>query len=58
MKEKVDANEALSEAYADIANKGRSIDEEIDEVLQADAPSRSADALAALKAKMKADKGE
>jgi len=57
MKEKVDANEALSEAYADIANKGRSVDEEIDEVLEASA-SQSSDALAALKAKMKADKGE
>ncbi len=57
MKEKVDANEALSEAYADIANKGRSIDEEIDEVLDASS-AKSSDALAALKAKMKADKGE
>ena len=57
MKEKVDANEALSEAYADIANKGRSIDEEIDEVLEA-SNTTSSDALAALKAKMKADKGE
>lgn len=57
MKEKVDANEALSEAYADIANKGRSIDEEIDEVLEASS-ANSSDALAALKAKMKADKGE
>jgi len=57
MKEKVDANEALSEAYADIANKGRSIDEEIDEVLEASS-ANSSDALAALKAKMKTDKGE
>jgi phage shock protein A len=56
MKEKVDANEALSEAYADIADKSRTIDEEIDDVLEQG--SNSTDALAALKAKMKADKGE
>jgi phage shock protein A len=56
MKEKVDANEALSEAYADIADKSRSIDEEIEDVLAEGA--KSSDALAALKAKMKADKGE
>jgi phage shock protein A len=56
MKEKVDANEALSEAYADVANSNRSIDEEIDDVLGAESPSQASDALAAMKAKMKAKK--
>ena len=58
MKEKVDKEEALSEAYADVAKESRSIDEEIDDVLGAESPSKGSDALAALKAKMKADKGE
>ena len=58
MKEKVTENEALSEAYADVANENRSIDEEIDDVLGTESPSESSDALAALKAKMKAGKGE
>ena len=58
MKDKVAENEALSEAYADVAQENRSIDEEIDDVLGAESPSSSSDALAALKAKMKADKGE
>jgi len=53
MKEKVDKNEALSEAYADVANSNRSIDQEIDAALNAEVPSQSSDALAALKAKMK-----
>ncbi len=56
MKEKVDENEALSEAYADVANSNRSIDEEIDDVLDAGSPSQASDALAAMKAKMKAGK--
>lgn len=58
MKEKVNENEALSEAYADVANENRSIDEEIDDVLGAPSENEGSDALAALKAKMKADKGE
>lgn len=58
MKEKVSENEALSEAYADVAMENRSIDEEIDDVLGAPSDSEGTDALAALKAKMKADKGE
>jgi phage shock protein A len=56
MKEKVDENEALSEAYADVAKDNRSIDEEIDDVLDAGSPSQASDALAAMKAKMKAGK--
>lgn len=54
MKEKVDENEALAEAYGDVANSNRSLDEEIDDVLGEEAPSQGADALAALKAKMNA----
>lgn len=53
MKSKVDEDEALAEAYGDIANSSRSIDEEIDEVL-ADSNDKGSDALAALKAKMNA----
>jgi len=56
MKEKVDANEALSEAYGDIAKENRSIDEEIDEVLREKPTPQTSDALAAMKAKIKADK--
>ena len=56
MKEKVDANEALSEAYADVANSNRGIDEEIDDVLGEGSPTQASDALAAMKAKMKASK--
>ena len=58
MKEKVTENEALAEAYGDVAQENRSIDEEIDDVLGAESPSEGSDALAALKAKMKGDKGE
>ncbi len=55
MKEKVEKEEALSEAYGDIANESRSVDDEIDSVLGSSSTS-SSDALAALKAKM-ANKG-
>ena len=52
MKEKVTKDEALAEAYGDIANESRSIDEEINAAL-ADQPSVKAnDDLAALKAKL------
>jgi phage shock protein A len=51
MKEKVEQDEALAESYADIAIENKSIDEEIDSVLQSTSSSGS-DALAALKAKM------
>lgn len=54
MKDKVNENEALSEAYADVANENRSLDEEIDDVLGAPSATQGSDALAALKAKMKA----
>ena len=57
MKEKVTENEALGEAYGAIANENRTVDEEIDEVLGSDTTYVASDALAALKAKMKGDKG-
>jgi phage shock protein A len=51
MKEKVEKDEALAESYADIANESRSVDDEIDKVLNTSSTS-SSEALAALKAKM------
>jgi len=50
MKEKVEKDEALSEAYGEIANESKSVDDEIDSVLNTG--TSSSDALAALKAKM------
>ena len=52
MKEKVDAEEALAESYGEIANENKSIDEEIDSVLE-DTSTSGNEALAALKAKLK-----
>ncbi len=51
MKEKVDKDEALAEAYGDIANESKSVDEEIDSVL-GKTSAQNSDALAALKAKL------
>lgn len=51
MKEKVEKQEALSDAYADIADENKSLDEEIDSAL-GDASLEGGDALKALKAKM------
>ncbi len=51
MNEKVDEQEALAESYAEIAYENRSLDEEIDSVLEESSTSGS-DALAALKAKL------
>jgi phage shock protein A len=51
MKEKVEQSEALAEAYGDIANESRSVDEELDGALGATTDD-GGDALAALKAKM------
>ena len=45
MKEKVDADEALSEAYEDISNENQSIDDEINNVLKEDTSSESLDEL-------------
>ncbi len=51
MKAKVDQDEALAEAYGEIAGQPSSIDDEIDSVLGQS--NSGSDALAALKAKMK-----
>lgn len=56
MKEKVDQEEALSEAYGDIANESKSLDDEIDKAIGG-AEVTASDSLAALKAKMAAKKG-
>jgi len=47
----VDKDEALAEAYGEIANESKTVDEEIDKVL-GQTQTKSTDALAALKAKM------
>lgn len=52
MKEKVSEEEALSEAYGEMADAGGSVDEEIDKALAGGSPSKSADSLAQLKSKM------
>ncbi len=52
MKEKVEQQEALAESYSDIAFENRSLDEEIDSVLDSSNSGSSSDALAALKAKL------
>ncbi len=51
MKDKVAQDEALAEAYGDVANQPNSVDDEIDRALGGS--SNSSAALAALKAKMK-----
>ncbi len=51
MKEKVDQEEAMAEAYGELANENRSVDDEIDTALNTPSNSGS-DALAALKAKL------
>lgn len=56
MKDKVTENEALAEAYADVAMENRSIDEEIDDVLEEKSSPSTSDALAAMKAKMQEKK--
>ena len=52
MKEKVSEEEALSEAYGQMADAGGSVDEEIDKALASGSPSKSQDSLAELKSKM------
>ena len=59
MKEKVDQEEALAEAYGDIANESRSLDEELDDAIGGGvAEAKASDDLAALKAKLGMDKKE
>ena len=55
MKNKVSEKEALSEAYADVADSSRGVDEQIDEVLKSSPPPAASDALAKLKEKMKSE---
>jgi len=57
MKEKVAEDEALSQAYGELGDAGRSVDDEIDKALAAGAPTKAEDSLAALKAKMGLDQG-
>ena len=52
MKEKVAEEAALSQAYGELADSGRSIDDEIDKALVSGSPSTAADSLAELKSKM------
>tara|TARA_R110000868_G_scaffold31393_2_gene115214 strand:- start:406 stop:1116 length:711 start_codon:yes stop_codon:yes gene_type:complete len=57
MKDKVAQDEALAQSYGEIANESKSIDDEIDKVLEGDASQiKAADSLAAMKAKMGLDK--
>lgn len=57
MKEKVDKEEALADAYGEMAEENKSLDDEIDSALE-DTGGSESDDLAALKAKMKKNKGE
>ena len=52
MKDKVNEEESLAEAYGDIGQIGTSLDDEIDAALDTPASSAASDSLAALKAKM------
>ncbi|HLF35105.1 MAG TPA: PspA/IM30 family protein, partial [Cyclobacteriaceae bacterium] len=53
MKAKVTEKEALSEAYADVADASKGVDEEIEEALKNNTPPQASEALARLKEKMK-----
>lgn len=53
MKTKVAEKEALSEAYANVADSGRSVDEEIDQALTSSTPPEASEALAKLKERLK-----
>jgi phage shock protein A len=56
MKEKVEEQEALAEAYGDIASSATSVDDEIDKALKS-SNTQADDSLARLKAKMAMAKG-
>ncbi|MGL1885260.1 MAG: PspA/IM30 family protein [Reichenbachiella sp.] len=57
MKEKVAEEEALAEAYGEIANESKSVDDEIDKALEGTSSEmKAADDLAAMKAKLGLDK--
>ncbi len=55
MKEKVNQQEALAEAYGDIAGESKSLDDEIDSALGS-SDTKASDDLAAMKAKLGIDK--
>ncbi|TRX71202.1 PspA/IM30 family protein [Carboxylicivirga sp. M1479] len=57
MKEKVDQEEALSEAYGEIANESKTLDDEIDSALGGN-KAEASESLAELKAKLGLDKEE
>ena len=52
MKHKVEEEESLAEAYDQLNDVGRSVDDDIDKALTTSSPSAAADSLAALKQKM------
>lgn len=56
MKEKVEQQEALAEAYGDVADEDKSLDSEIDSALGDTNKVKAADDLAAMKAKLGMDK--
>ncbi len=56
MKDKVAQQEALAEAYGDIAGESKSLDDEIDQAIGGDESVKAADDLAALKSKLGMDK--
>ena len=49
MKERVEADESLAQAYGEMADESKGVDEEIDQALK---DTQQSDKLAALKAKM------
>ena len=57
MKEKVEEEEALAEAYGDMANASTSVDDEIDRALAGGSTVKADDSLAQLKVKMGLDQG-
>ncbi len=56
MKQQVEADEALSEAYGDMADANRSIDEEIEDAIGGDSSAKASSALEELKKKMNQNK--
>ncbi len=56
MKEKVEQDEAMAEAYGDISNESKSLDDEIDSVLEDEPNLKASSSLAELKAKMNLNK--
>lgn len=58
MKEKVDQQEALSEAYGEIANESKTLDDEIDSALGGENKAEASESLAKLKEKLGIKKQE